>query len=287
MLPWHHLGSATTPEGEALRLMRRGDEFSIRLDRGRELMNSRLSGSEEALATLAVEHLAGRQAPRLLIGGLGMGFTLRAAQAAAPPDARLTVVEIVPELVTWAAGPMAPLFGDSLSDPRVEVRVCDVAEVVREAAGGYDAILLDVDNGPEAFTRPGNDALYAERGLSEARRALASGGMLAVWSAAPDPGFTRRLRSCGFDARTVQVRAARGKRGARHTIWLAFPAPGRWWRGTLAGRPGQAAAVGTRGLLPLSALGRSAAVIAATGLVAPRLGAAGARPCLARWREAL
>ena len=227
MLPWHQLGTATTPEGETLRLMRRGDEFSIRLDRGRELMNSRLSGSEEALATLAAEHLAGRTAPRFLIGGLGMGFTLRAAQAALPPEACLTVAEIVPELVEWAVGPMAPLFGDSLADPRVDVRVCDVAAVIRKATGTYDAILLDVDNGPEAFTRPGNDVLYAERGLSEAHRALAPGGVLAVWSAAPDPAFTRRLTTCGFDARTVQVRASRSRRGARHTIWLAVPASGR------------------------------------------------------------
>ncbi len=226
MLPWHQLGSATTPDGAALRLMRRGDEFSIRLDRGAELMNSRLSGSEEALATLAVEHLADRGAPRLLIGGLGMGFTLRAAQAALPPEARLTVVEIVPELVEWAEGPMASLFGDSLSDPRIDLRVCDVATVIGEAAAAYDAILLDVDNGPEALTRPGNDALYADRGLKAARRALSPGGVLAVWSAAPDRDFTKRLRMCGFDARTVQVRASRTRRGARHTIWLAAPASG-------------------------------------------------------------
>ena len=226
MLPWHQLGSATTPEGATLRLMRRGDEFSIRLDRGRELMNSRLSGSEEAMATLAVEHLGDRPAPRLLIGGLGMGFTLRAAQAALPAEARVTVAEIVPELVEWAKGPMAPLFGDSLADPRLDVRVCDVAALIREAAGAYDAILLDVDNGPEAFTRPDNDSLYAEGGLRETHRALAPGGVLAVWSAAPDRGFTRRLRTCGFDVRTVQVRAARGKRGARHTIWLAVPTLG-------------------------------------------------------------
>ncbi len=226
MLPWHPLGTATTPEGATLRLMRRGEEFSIRLHRGAELMNSRLSGSEEALATLAVRHLGNRPAPRLLIGGLGMGFTLRAAQAAVVSEAHLTVVEIVPEIVEWARGPMAVLFGDSLSDRRLEIRVGDVAAVIRDAAGAYDAILLDVDNGPDGLTRPGNDALYAERGLQEAHRALAPGGVLAVWSAAPDEDFTRRLRRCGFDARVVRVRAARGGRGARHTIWLAVPEMG-------------------------------------------------------------
>ncbi|MBM9593562.1 spermidine synthase [Rhodobacteraceae bacterium MCCB 386] len=221
MLPWHQLGSAMTPEGTILRLMRRGDEFSIRLDGGNELMNSRLSGSEEALATLAIEQLSDRFASRLLIGGLGMGFTLRAAQAMVGLEAHLVVAEIVPELVDWATGPMSALFGDSLADPRVEVCVSDVAVQIREAAGTYDAILLDVDNGPDGLTRPGNDALYSERGLTAARRALAPGGVLAVWSAAPHRDFTRRLQKCGFDVRVVQARAVRGKRGGRHTIWLA------------------------------------------------------------------
>lgn len=225
MLAWVHLGTATAPGGGALRLLRRGDEFSIRLEDGNELMNSRLGGSEEALATLAMQHLSERLAPRVLIGGLGMGFTLRAVQAQAGPRAQLTVAEIVPELVAWAQGPMARIFGDSLSDPRVALRVCDVGEAIREAAAEYDAILLDVDNGPDGLTRPANDALYGAAGLREAHRALAPGGVLAIWSARPDQSFTDRLRRCGFDARAVQVRATRAKRGARHTIWLAVRAP--------------------------------------------------------------
>lgn len=220
MLPWILLATAPTPEGGTLRLLRRGDEFSIRLHDGNELMNSRLGGSEGALAVAALERLAGRQAPHVLIGGLGMGFTLRAAQAAAPSDARLTVVEIAPELIGWAAGPMAAVFGDCLSDPRTAVVPGDVCAAIRAAAGGFDAILLDVDNGPDGLTRVGNDALYDEAGLRAARRALTAGGVLAVWSAAPDAAFTRRLTRCGFDAATLTVRAGHGRRGARHTIWL-------------------------------------------------------------------
>lgn len=226
MLPWIHLATATTPDGGVLRLMRRGDEFSIRID-GAELMNSRLSGSEEALATLALAQIPDGPAPRILIGGLGMGFTLRAAQAAAGPGARLVVAEIVPELVSWARGPMAGLFGDSLADPRLELRTADVAEMIRGRAAAHEAILLDVDNGPEALTRPANDALYGEAGLRAAHRALAPGGVLAIWSATSDNGFTRRLRRCGFEAEAKPVRASRTRRGARHTIWIAVRPDGR------------------------------------------------------------
>lgn len=209
-----------------LRLMRRGEEFSIRIG-GAELMNSRLSGSEEALARLALARIPATPAPRILIGGLGMGFTLRAAQAATGPQARLVVAEIVPELVAWARGPMAGLFGDCLADPRLDLQTADVARMIRQRAVPYDAILLDVDNGPEALTRPANDALYGEPGLRAARRALAPGGVLAVWSAAQDDGFTRRLRGCGFEAEARTVRASRTRRGARHTIWLAIRPAGR------------------------------------------------------------
>ena len=221
MQPWNLLATTTAPEGGELRLLRRGDEFSIRLQDGNELMNSRLGGSEEALATLALDRLAGRDAPRVLIGGLGMGFTLRAAQARASPGARLIVSEIVPDLVGWASEHMRSVFGECLSDPRVQVSTGDVGARIDAAAGAFDAILLDVDNGPDGLTRADNDALYGEAGLRRARRALGPGGILAVWSAAPDPDFTRRLSRCGFDARTHTVRAGRTKRGARHTIWVA------------------------------------------------------------------
>lgn len=227
MLPWIHLASATAPDGGALRLLRRGDEYSIRLDGGNELMNSRLGGSEEALATLALARLPPRPAPRVLIGGLGMGFTLRAAQAVAPADARLIVVEIVPELVDWARGPMAAVFGDCLSDPRVEVRTGDVGAAIRGASGALEAIVLDVDNGPDGLTRAGNDGLYTEAGLRSARRALTPGGVLAVWSAAPDRAFTQRLGRCGFAAALHPVRAGRPGRGGRRVVWTAIPAAPR------------------------------------------------------------
>lgn len=221
MLPWIQLATATAPGGDTLRLLRRGDEFSIRLQGGNELMNSRLGSSEEALATLALDCLTGRPAPRVLIGGLGMGFTLRAAQAVAPPDARLVVAEIVPELVGWAVQHMAAVFGDCLADPRVEVRTGDVGAMIREADGTFDAILLDVDNGPDGLTRADNDALYHEAGLRAARRALAPKGVLAIWSAEAVPAFAQRLSRCGFDVTTHTVRASKGKRGNRHTIWIA------------------------------------------------------------------
>lgn len=221
MTPWDLLATAAAPGGGGLRLLRRGPEFSIRLQDGNELMNSRLGGSEEALARLALRELPGGAAPRILIGGLGMGFTLRAALALAPERASLVVAEILPELVEWADRHMAEVFGDCLGDPRVRVQVADVAALIRQGSSDHDAILLDVDNGPGGLTRPGNDALYAEAGLTAARRALAPGGVLAVWSASPDAGFTRRLQRCGFMARAHPVRAGHSGRGARHVIWIA------------------------------------------------------------------
>jgi spermidine synthase len=226
MLPWIPLATATAPQGGTLRLLRRGEEFSIRLGDGNELMNSRLGGSEEALATLSLDRLAGRPAPRVLIGGLGMGFTLRAAQSVAPPDARLIVSEIVPDLVDWASLHMAPVFGGCLSDPRVEVKTGDVGVAIRGATAEFDAILLDVDNGPDGLTRADNDALYGEAGLAAARRALTPGGVLSVWSASPDQRFPKRLSRCGFDVTEKTVRAGRTKRGSRHTTWIAVRAGG-------------------------------------------------------------
>lgn len=219
MIPWTLLDVATIPGGGELRLMQRGTEFSIKLD-GNELMNSRLSDSEQALATLACAAIATHKAPRLLIGGLGMGFTLRAALHALPQDAAIDVAELVPAVIAWARGPMTEIFGDCLSDRRVHLHEADVGALIAAGAPTYDAILLDVDNGPDGLSRPGNDALYSIAGLAAARRALRPGGVLAVWSSAPDQDFTRRLRQAGFGVDEKRVRA-HGSAGARHVIWLA------------------------------------------------------------------
>jgi len=218
--PLELLATARAPDGEELRLMRRGGDFMIVLDRN-ELMNSRMSGSEEALATMACERLPGRAAPRFLIGGYGMGFTLRAALAVLGPEATLTVAELVPEIIAWARGPMAELTAGCLDDPRVHVVLDDVAELIARARGPYDAILLDVDNGPDGLVREANDRLYTPAGLAAARAALRTGGVLAVWSAAKDPKFARRLAKAGFAVDEVTVRARSNGKGAKHTIWFA------------------------------------------------------------------
>ena len=221
MIPWEHLDSATMPGGGGeLRLMRRGTEYSI-MAGGIELMNSRLSGSEEALATLACAAIAGRPAPRILIGGLGMGFTLRAAQGVLGRDAKITVAELVPAVAAWARGPMAAVFGDCLDDPRVDLQIKDARVLTGAAEAAYDSILLDVDNGPSGLTRGANDGLYGDGGLRAARRALRPGGVLAVWSATPDDRFVARLERCGFKVEEKHVRAGGKGRGARHVIWLA------------------------------------------------------------------
>lgn len=218
MIPWVHLDTATTPDGQTLRLKQRGAEYSIMLGTN-ELMNSRLSGSEEALARLPIERLTA-PSPHVLIGGLGMGFTLRAALAALGDKGMVTVAELIPAVVAWARGPMTGIFAGCLDDPRVRVAEADVRVLIDEARGAYDAILLDVDNGPEGLTVDSNDALYSLAGLAETHRALRPGGVLAVWSSGPDAGFTRRLKRSGFAVEEVNTRA-RGKRGARHVIWLA------------------------------------------------------------------
>jgi spermidine synthase len=221
VIPWVLLDTASVPGGSSeLRLLRRGAEFSIRLGRD-ELMNSRLSGSEEALATMACERIGSRKAPRLLIGGLGMGFTLRAALASLGPDAGITVAELVPAVVRWARGPMIEVFGDSLADPRVRIHEGDVGRLIRAGRSMFDAILLDVDNGPEGLTRDANDVLYDLPGLTAARTALRSGGVLAVWAAKPDPKFALRLRKADFDVDEIMVRANKARAGAKHTIWIA------------------------------------------------------------------
>jgi spermidine synthase len=220
MIPLEHLATAHAPDGEELRLMRRGDDFMIVLDRN-ELMNSRMSGSEEALATMTAERLLGRAAQRWLIGGYGMGFTLRAGLRVLGPDARLTVAELVPEIIAWARGPMAALATGCLDDPRVEVALADVADLIVRGRGGYDAILLDVDNGPDGLVRDANDRLYTPAGLATARATLKPGGVLAVWSAAPDKAFAARLHRAGFEVDEVTVRARSNGKGPRHTIWFA------------------------------------------------------------------
>jgi spermidine synthase len=222
MQPLELLATAKAPDGVELRLMRRGADFMIALDRN-ELMNSRMSGSEEALATMACARLAGRSAPHLLIGGYGMGFTLRAALGVLGPDARVTVAELVPAIIDWARGPMAELAAGCLDDPRVTLAMEDVADLIAAGRGGYDAILLDVDNGPDGLVRQANGRLYTHAGLAAARAALTPGGVLAVWSAAPDAAFARRLREGGFVVDEVAVRARSNGKGARHVIWFARP----------------------------------------------------------------
>jgi spermidine synthase len=221
MIPWEKLDTARVPgtDGE-LRLMRRGTEFSIMLGTN-ELMNSRLSGSEAALATLAAKKIEAVAAPQVLIGGLGMGFTLRAALAALGGGARIVVSELVPAVVAWARGPMVKIFGDSLSDPRVSIREMDVTEIIRSQRSKFDAILLDVDNGPEGLTRQANDALYNSSGLKAAHSALRPGGVLAVWSSGPNASFSKRVAGAGFDVNEIQVRATGRGGGARHIIWIA------------------------------------------------------------------
>lgn len=194
----------------------------IVLDRN-ELMSSRMSGSEEALAKIACDRLAGRKQPHLLIGGYGMGFTLRAALKALPAGARLTVAELVPEIIQWALGPMAELTAGCLSDPRVRLVEGDVGDLISAGGRAFDAILLDVDNGPDGLSRKGNDRLYSEQGLRAAKAALAPGGMLCIWSAAPDAGFTRRLARTGFAVEEIVVRARSNGKGPRHIIWVAIP----------------------------------------------------------------
>lgn len=220
MIPRELIDTAHVPGGEELRLFRRGTDFMIVLDRN-ELMNSRMSGSEEALAVMSCARLTGRAAPHILIGGYGMGFTLRAALAALGPDARVTVAELVPKIIAWARGPMADLAAGCLDDTRVTIFDGDVATEIAAASQAYDAILLDVDNGPDGLTRNANDRLYSMRGLAAAKAALKPGGVLAIWSAAPDNLFARRLVDAGFSVDETAVRARSNGKGPRHIIWFA------------------------------------------------------------------
>ncbi len=226
MLPWIELGRAPVPgEREPLVLSRRGEEFVIRLGTN-ALMSSTAHGSEEALAELACAPLGAGADARVLIGGLGMGFTRAAALRVLGPGARVEVAELVPGVVEWNRGPLAHLAGRPLDDTRAHVHVGDVGRLYRGLDGAYDAILLDVDNGPDGLTRSGNDWLYGEAGLGAAHRALKGGGVFGVWSVAPDEAFTRRLGAAGFEVETRLIRARR-RRGGRHTLWLGRKRPGR------------------------------------------------------------
>lgn len=221
MTPWIHLDTGPVPGGGTdLRLMRRGDEFAIVADTI-ELMNNRRTGSEAALATLTAARLQDRPRARVLIGGLGMGFTLRAALASLGPEAGIVVAELVPAVVAWARGPLAHLFAQCLDDPRVALHEADVNAVIQAGPARYDAILLDVDNGPEGLMRRANDRLYDEWGLKRARWALKPGGILGVWSGAPDRKFKSRLQRSGFSVEELRVHANGRGSGTRHVLWLA------------------------------------------------------------------
>ena len=221
MLERKTLAMARIPGGDTLTLISHGRDFIIMLGR-EELMGTRMRFSEEQLARLTLEQLD-TPAPCVLIGGYGMGFTYRAALECVPPAGHVTVAEIVPEILDWARGPLATLTGATLDDPRGRVELRDVAELIEEAGRGarYDAILLDVDNGPDGIVRDANDRLYTRTGLAKARDALNPGGILAAWSAAPDPAFTRRLKTAGFEVESREVRARPNNKGPRHTIWFA------------------------------------------------------------------
>lgn len=223
MLPRETIATAAIPGGDTLMLVSHGRDFVVMLGRD-ELMGTRMQFSEEQLAALTLERIRAPR-PRVLVGGYGLGFTFRAALAGLPAGGSVTVAEVVPEIIDWARGQLAHLTGDTLGDPRGEVILADVAALIDDAVDGtvarYDAILLDVDNGPDGIVRDGNERLYTRTGIARARDALNPGGVLAVWSAAPDPAFSRRLRDAGFQVEERTVRARPGNKGPRHTIWFA------------------------------------------------------------------
>ncbi|APE26910.1 spermidine synthase [Aurantiacibacter gangjinensis] len=224
MLPREEIATAQIPGGDTLTLVSHGRDFIIMLGRD-ELMGTRMQFSEEQLAVLTLERVTAA-APRVLIGGYGMGFTYRATLSALPEAGKVVVAEVVPEILDWAKGPLAHLTGESLSDPRGEIVLADVAALVDDAVDGttprFDAILMDVDNGPDGIVRDGNERLYTRTGIARMRDALNPGGVLAIWSAADDHKFTRRLKDSGMDVRVETVRARPNNKGPRHTIWFAM-----------------------------------------------------------------
>ena len=213
--------TAPIPGGGELRLFVEGGHYSIKIAGSGDLMSTRMHGSEDALARIACEPVASRAGARILIGGLGMGFTLAAALKLLQADARVVVAELVTRVVDWNRGPLGRHAGDPMDDPRVDVRTLDVAALIRESAGAFDAILLDVDNGPGGLTQSGNDWLYAREGLLAAFAALRESGVLAIWSAHADRKFSERLRAAGFEVGEFPVRA-HGNKGARHLVWRAM-----------------------------------------------------------------
>jgi len=220
MIPWEHIETVEIPgNGGRLCLSKRGEEFSITVD-GHVLMNSRVHGSAEAMAELACDRLPDPQNARILVGGLGMGYTLAAALKQTGPSARIVVVELVPEVVRWNRGPLAHLAGYPLDDRRTTVREMDVVQVLREEHMAYDAILLDVDNGPEGFSRSTNDWLYSWGGLETVRNTLIPRGVLTVWSAMHSKAFARRMRGAGFQTEEICVGELGHKKGPRNTIFV-------------------------------------------------------------------
>ena len=223
MLQRELIDSTQIEDGVCLDLYRHGRDFMIVLGRN-ELMSTRMRFSEEQLAQLTIERL-GKENARLLIGGYGMGFTYRAAAARLGAKAQIVVAEISDAIIDWAKGPMAELTGEGLSDPRLDLKICDVAALIDDANDGtcakFDAILLDVDNGPDGIVRDANNRIYSRTGLAKARDALRPGGILAVWSAGPDPAFAKRLRDTGLEIVEWNVRSRPNKKGAHHIIWFA------------------------------------------------------------------
>ncbi len=217
---WELIDSVQTPDGSDMSLSRCGHEYLIMAD-GKDLMTSFNHGSEEALATMGCKWARTREEPCVLVGGLGMGFTLRATLDQLPTDATVIVQELMPAVVTWNRGPLGKLANHPLDDPRVRVEVGDVRDGLRQNEGRFDAVLLDVDNGPRAMAQRSNNRLYNNAGVDRARRALKPDGVLAVWSAWNDRKFEHRLRHCGFIVETLQVRARLEKGGPKHSIFLA------------------------------------------------------------------
>ena len=219
MQPLELLGESTTPDGSDIKLTRRTNEYII-LANGKTLMSSRMHGSEEALAAFSCNSLRTVEGANVLIGGLGMGFTLRATLDILPSDASVVVAELVPAIVEWNRGPLGPLANYPLNDRRVKLQLGNVADSIGSQQDHFDSVLLDVDNGPAAFTTPENTLLYSDRGLNAIRAALKSGGMLGVWSARDDRKFEQRLRYAGFSVKVERVRARLKKGGPYHTIFL-------------------------------------------------------------------